>query len=196
VPRREVPPDANTAGPDLNALAPYTSSFEDFVAAKGGSLLRTAFLLCGDRQHAEDLVQTALARSAPRYDELVTRGDPTAYVRRVVVRSVIGWRRRRWHGERPAAIVPDVAVALPDPADRLGQREQLRRALMTLPARQRAAVVLRFYEDLSERDAAAVLGCSVGTVKSQTAKGLAKLRAALDPDGAERRRPDAERDAP
>lgn len=173
---------------DLVVVAhpPYTATFEAFVAERGASLLRTAYLLCGDRHHAEDLVQSVLAKAAPRFDALARTGDPTAYVRTMVVRSVIGWRRRRWHGETPTAVLPDRVAdgssTTIDPAGPVVQRDRLRSALAALPPRQRAVVVLRFYEDLSERDAAGVLGCSVGTVKSQTAKGLAALRRVLDDD--------------
>jgi RNA polymerase sigma factor (sigma-70 family) len=110
----------------------------------------------------------------------VAEGNPTPYVRVAIVRTAIGWRRRRWWGEVPSSPVPDRASG--DTAAAVAGRDVLRRALLTLPPRQRAAVVLRFYEDLSEADTAAALGCSVGTVKSQTAKALARLRAQLGTD--------------
>jgi RNA polymerase sigma factor (sigma-70 family) len=102
-------------------------------------------------------------------------------VRTVIVRTAIAWRRRRWRGEVPTSPVPEESGR-----DHLGAvdgRERLRHALLLVPRRQRAALVLRFYEDLSEAETARVMGCSVGTVKSQTAKGLVRLRALLDQEG-------------
>lgn len=149
--------------------------FRVFVAARQRALLRSAGLLTGDPALAEDLVQTALVKSWPHWPRLAARGDAETYVRRVIVTTHISWRRRRWRGEVPAAELPDApgAQAGPDP----DVRQAVRRALLTLPPRQRAAVVLRYFDDLSEQQTAAALGCSVGTVKSQTARGLDKLRA-------------------
>jgi RNA polymerase sigma-70 factor (sigma-E family) len=148
--------------------------FEDYVRARSARLVRVAYLLTGDRHLAEDLAQTALAKVSVRWDAVSRRGDPDAYVRKTMLRTAIGWRRRRWHGEQPTSPMPDVPAG--DPTVAVEARERLRVALLCLTARQRAVVVLRFYEDLSEADTARTLGCSVGTVKSQTAKGLAKLR--------------------
>jgi RNA polymerase sigma-70 factor (sigma-E family) len=157
------------------------SDFDAYVRQHAQSLCRGAFLLTGDRHLAEDLVQTALAKVAGRWDRIVAKGDPTPYVRTVIVRTAIAWRRRRWHGEVPTSPLPEEAGA-----DRVGAvdgRERLRHALLLVPRRQRAALVLRFYEDLSEAETARVMGCSVGTVKSQTAKGLTRLRSLLDQEG-------------
>lgn len=154
--------------------------FDAFVLAHGGSLARSAYLLTGDRQRAEDLVQTALAKVSLRWDRVVAGGPPAAYVRAVIVRTAIGWHRRRWTGEVADGRVPELVTG--DETATVDARDRLRRALLVLPARQRAAVVLRFYEDRSEADVAALMGCSVGTVKSQTAKGLARLRAVLEGD--------------
>lgn len=148
--------------------------FDEYVQTHSAALVRAAYLLTGDRQLAEDLAQTALAKVSLRWEAVAGRGAPDAYVRKVMLRTAIGWRRRRWTGEHATARLPDVGVV--DATAGVDAREQLRAALLVLPARQRAAVVLRFYEDLSEADTAATLGCSVGAVKSQTAKGLAKLR--------------------
>lgn len=151
--------------------------FEAFVRARGDALCRMAFLLLGDRHLAEDMTQTALAKVAGRWDRIVANGDPMPYVRTVLLRTVIAWRRRRWHGEIPTDVVPDGPTGpIDDP------RHQLHRALGQLTARQRAVLVLRFYEDLSEADTARLLGCSVGTVKSQSAKARARLRELLGPD--------------
>ncbi|MCU1396389.1 MAG: polymerase sigma24 factor [Ilumatobacteraceae bacterium] len=150
--------------------------FAAFVRHRSARLARTALLLTADRHLAEDLLQTSLAKVAERWGEVAGRGDPTAYVRTVMLRTAIAWHRWRWRGEVPTALVPERAADQPaDLAD-----ESLRLALVQLPPRQRAVLVLRFYEDLSEADTAAALGCSVGTVKSQTAKGLAKLRGLLE----------------
>jgi RNA polymerase sigma factor (sigma-70 family) len=111
----------------------------------------------------------------------VAEGDPTPYVRTVVVRTAIAWRRRRWRGEVPTSPLPEATGA--DHVGAVDGRERLRHALLAVPRRQRAALVLRFYDDLSEAETARIMGCSVGTVKSQTAKGLARLRAVLDQEG-------------
>jgi RNA polymerase sigma-70 factor (sigma-E family) len=161
----------------VDVLDPGAQDFDAFVHEWGPRLGRFAFLLTGDHQLAEDLVQTALAKVARHWGRVVARGAPAPYVRTVLVHTAIGWRRRRWRGEHPTGRLPEVAAA--DATAVLDDRERLRRALLELPARQRAAVVLRFYEDLPETEVARLLDCSVGTVKSQTAKGLGKLRTIL-----------------
>lgn len=147
--------------------------FASFVGARGQALQRTAYLLTGDWALAEDLLQTALARSYPRWDRIV-RDDPEAYVRRVIVNTWSSWWRRKWRGETPSAQLPDRAGT--DVFDDADRRDALRTALTRLPTRQRAVVVLRFHEDMSEAQVASILGVSVGTVKSQASKALAKLR--------------------
>ena len=154
------------------------AGFDAYVRRHGPRFSRTAFLLTGDHHLAEDLVQAALAKTALRWDRVVARGDPAPYVRTVIVRTAIAWRRRRWLGEVPTSPLPETSDS--EHGIAVDRREQLRRALLGIPARQRAAVVLRFYEDLSVADAARVMGCSSGTVKSQTAKGLARLRGLLE----------------
>jgi len=151
--------------------------FRAFVVSRQASLLRTAWLLTGDWQAAEDLVQVALAKVWPHWNRVLRDGDPESYVRRTVVTTFLTARRRRWHGERPGPL-PD-SPAEGDPQEAVDLRDGLRRVLPLLGPRQRAVVVLRFAEDLSETQVAAELGCSVGTVKSQTSKALATLRAAL-----------------
>ncbi|MEO8695590.1 MAG: SigE family RNA polymerase sigma factor [Acidimicrobiales bacterium] len=163
----------------VSRLEPYANTFDAFVRESSAALARLAFLLTGDRQLGEDLLQTALSKVLPHWHRVVATGDPTPYVRTVMVRTAIGWRRRRWNGETPAQDLPEPTAAA-DFSSALDTRERLRVALTTLPARQRAVVVLRFYEDRSEAEVADLLGCSVGTVKSQAAKALAKLRARLD----------------
>lgn len=147
--------------------------FADYVAARGQALQRTAYLLTGDWGLAEDLVQTALARIYPRWDR-IARDNPEAYVRKVLVNTWASWWRRRWRGEVPTDELTETAAD--DPYTHADRRRAVAAALATLPPKQRAVVVLRFHEDMTEVQVAAVLGISVGTVKSQTAKAMAKLR--------------------
>jgi RNA polymerase sigma-70 factor (sigma-E family) len=164
-------------GIDIGVALPVDAGFEAYVRHHAQSLCRAAFLLTGDRHLAEDLVQAALAKVALRWDRVVAKGEPTPYVRTVIVRTAIAWRRRRWHGEVPTSPLPESAGA--EHGASVERRDRLHRALLQVPARQRAALVLRFYEDLSVADTARAMSCSVGTVKSQTAKGLAHLRVLL-----------------
>jgi RNA polymerase sigma-70 factor (sigma-E family) len=155
--------------------------FRDFVAARWTPLLRVAWTLTGDWALAEDLVQTSLTKVWPRWNSIRRTDDPDVYVRRVLVTTYATWWRRKWRGEIPTEEMPEPsAVGSPgryaDPGESVALQESLRRALATLPRRQRAVVVLRYVEDLPEADVALILGCSVGTVKSQASKALAKLR--------------------
>jgi RNA polymerase sigma-70 factor (sigma-E family) len=143
--------------------------FDTFVSARYPDLLRTAYLLTRDRGLAEDLVQTALVKTWPKWKRLHI--SPEAYVRKVMVNTYATWWRRRWRGEQPTDQLPDQAVDTGST-----ERTDLWDALRRLPPRQRAVIVLRFYEDLTESETAAMLDCSIGTVKSQTSKALAKLR--------------------
>lgn len=147
------------------------ADFEAFVDARRDALLRTAYLLTGDHHDAEDLVQTALLKVVPKWTRIGDR--PEHYVRKVLAReSVNRWRRRRWR-EVSTPIIPDsLQHDSPDTVDRMTLLEDLRR----LSPRQRAVLVLRYYDDLSEADTAAALGISVGTVKSHTRDALAHLR--------------------
>ena len=149
--------------------------FAQFVEARERALQRTAYLLTGDWALAEDLVQTALARTWPRWERIRQRDDPEIYVRRVMVNTWTTWKRRRWRGERPSAAVPDTAAA-GDMAEEVTVRVGLRGALGSLTPRQRAVVVLRVYDDLPEAQVAYVLNCAVGTVKATMSQALAKLR--------------------
>ena len=143
--------------------------FEEFVAARSGALLRTAYLLTGSHQDAEDLVQTALLQAVPRWGR-VREHEP--YVRRILVHeSVSRWRRRRWR-ETSTDRLPELAAG---PTD-LDERLVLRQALARLAPRQRAVIVLRYFDDLTEVQTADALGISVGTVKSQSRDALARLR--------------------
>lgn len=154
--------------------------FTEFVRGNGTRLTRVAFLLTGDRHDAEDLVQTVLARLSVRWSRVSRVEDPAAYARKSLVNTWRNSRRRRWWDERPTAVLPDQAVA--DATDRYDTYRDLIEALRALPPRPRAVVVLRYYDDLSERETAAVLGCSVSAVKSATVRGLAALRASFDAD--------------
>jgi len=149
--------------------------FAQFVEARRRALLRTAWLLTGDWALAEDLVQTALVRSWPRWERIWRRGHPEMYVRRVMVNTWAGWRRRRWRAEQPSGAVPD-SPAAGDLAAEAALRVAVRGALGSLSDRQRAVLVLRVFDDLSEAQVAEVLGCAVGTVKSTMARAVARLR--------------------
>lgn len=150
--------------------------FGPFVATRSPALLRSAWLLTGDDALAEDLVQTALARAWPRW-ERIYRSDTSAeaYVRKVMVTTYANWWRRKWRAEQPTADVPQRSE-YDDRFDQADARADMRRTLALLPPRQRAVIVLRYYEDLTEAQTAEFLGCSVGTVKSQASRALAKLR--------------------
>jgi RNA polymerase sigma-70 factor (sigma-E family) len=156
--------------------AEHEEAFERFVADRSPDLLRTARLLTHDRGHAEDLVQIALLK-AYRHWRRIERADPYAYVRRILVTSAASWWRRRSSSELVA--LPAQEVAVPDATEAVAERDRMTGALRRLPPRMRAVLVLRYAEDLSERATAAALGCSVNTVKTQTARGLARLREQL-----------------
>ncbi len=149
------------------------AGFTEFVRARGVALHRTAYLLTGDWALAEDLLQTALAKAYLRWDRIEST-DPEAYVRRVLANTHATWWRRRWRGEVPHDVMPDTAGT--DGWGNVDSRAALLKALARLPRRMRAVVVLRYHEDMSEPEVASALGISVGTVKSQCAKALAKLR--------------------
>ena len=149
--------------------------FVQFVEARERALQRTAWLLTGDRGLAEDLVQTALVRAWPRWKRIRRHDDPEVYVRRVMVNTWATWARRRWRGERATPSVPE-GPAPGDIAAEVAVRMVVRSALASLTARQRAVLVLRVFDDLSEAQVAQVLDCAVGTVKSTMSQALAKLR--------------------
>ncbi len=149
--------------------------FDEFVRARSPALLRTAWLLTGDWATAQDLVQTSLAKVWPRWKGIVRRDDPEVYVRRVLVTTYATWWRRRWRGEVPQAVLPE-RQAPGDPYEAVDRAAAVAGALGGLTRGQRAVVVLRYFEDLTEAEAASVLGCSVGTVKSQHSRALARLR--------------------
>jgi RNA polymerase sigma-70 factor (sigma-E family) len=154
-------------------VAGVREDFEAFVAARYDALLRTAYLLTGDHYDAEDLLQQTLVKAVGAWGRIM--GDPEPYVRTILVRqNVSRWRGRRWR-ELQTAEPPEVGV-LDEGAD---DRIALLRALGSLAPRQRAVIVLRYYEDLTEVQTAEALGIAVGTVKSQTRDALGRLRAVL-----------------
>jgi RNA polymerase sigma-70 factor (sigma-E family) len=153
---------------------PGEPSFREYVATRSASLLRMAYLLTHNRADAEDLVQAALAKAYQAWDRIEDRGAVDGYVRRAMVNTHISWWRRRRVEEYPTDDIPEQAVA--DHAGDSELQDTLRRAIERLPRRMRAAVVLRYYEDMSEAEIADVLGVSQGTVKSTVSRAVAKLR--------------------
>ena len=150
-------------------------TFDAFVVGRTDRLLRTAYLLTRDHALAEDLLQTALTKAWTAWRRI--EADPEPYVRKILVNTYATWWRRKWSGERPTEVLPETVAA--NEIEAQAERRDLWTALGRLPRRQQAAVVLRYYEGLSEAETAAVLGYSVGTVKSSTSRALAKLR--IDP---------------
>ena len=166
---RPVP--SGKASQDMTAVAPGSPTFEEFVEQRSTALWRSAWLLTGDAQRAEDLVQTALVKCWPKW-ERIEPGAAEAYVRRALVTTYTDWWRRRWTGEVPTEVLPERAM----PGESEVERRDVLAALSQLPRGQRAVVVLRYFEDLTEAQTADALGVSVGTVKSQTARAFRTLR--------------------
>jgi len=153
----------------------YDGDFTEFVEASWAGLYRTAFLLLGDRGLAEDLAQTALTKTYTAWTRIEDRSAARAYAQRTLINTAASWfRRKGWRNERPTVDLPE-AVDVRSP----GARSEMMDALAQLPPRQRAVIVLRYYEDSSVSETADALGCSVGTVKSQTFEALTKLRTLL-----------------
>src|SRR5690349_8298137 len=161
--------------------AAMEDEFREFVAARSSALLRTAYLLAGDWATAEDLLQTALTKTYLAWKRLGEIEAVEPYARRGLVNTATSWWRRRWHGERPTEFLPERAA--PDRLDEQLNRDLLWKHVKALPARQRAVLVLRFYEDMSEAQTAALLNISPGTVKSQTSRALGTLRQRLAAEG-------------
>src|SRR5262245_46875459 len=166
------------------------SGFVAFARRRGPHHLRTAVLLTGDWHTAEDLVQTCLVKLYQVWHRLDTGVDPDAYLRRMLVNTQRSWWRTRWRQEAPVEVVPDRAAIGGDGQEQHALADTVRGALAALPARQRAALVLRYFEDLPEAHVADLLGCSVGTVKTHTSRGIRRLRELLGdelvPDGLDR----------
>lgn len=151
---------------------PDEEGFARFVMQAHAGLVRRAVLLTGDRALAEDLVQVSLVAAHRRWRWV---DHPDAYLRTVMIRTVTGWRARKWCGERPSESLPE-GLDQRDPMGDVDLSLVVRRALSTLPAEQRAVIVLRYYDDCSEAEIADTLGCSVGTVKSRAWRAIASLR--------------------
>jgi RNA polymerase sigma-70 factor (sigma-E family) len=154
---------------------PGEDGFRAWVAVRREPLRRSAYLMCGDWYLADDLVQDAMARLYGVWDRVAARGDPEAYARRVVVNLLIDHSRRPARREVPHEVLPESTSA----SYENGRGNDLVLALAEIPARQRATLVLRFWEDLSVVETASIMNCSTGTVKSNTSKALANLRRVL-----------------
>ncbi|WP_216211986.1 SigE family RNA polymerase sigma factor [Amycolatopsis aidingensis] len=162
--------------------APSDGEFSRYFAARVHSLRSTAYLLCGDWHRAEDITQTALLRLYLAWPRLARRDALDAYARRVVVRTFFAENRRLWRWrERLVGEQVETPVRPEGAGHDHEQRMLLRSALAAVPPRQRAVLVLRYWDDLSVEETAAALRCSTGTVKSQAARGLATLRQRLGP---------------
>jgi len=153
------------------------SGLRQFVQTESAALLRFAWALVGDWALAEDLVQTAIVATWPRWESLTRTDHPEFYVRRVIVTTYLRWQRQRWRREIPAIGAPSDAANAIDDYAASDTRQALLSVVMRLPAKQRAVIVLRYFADLSEAETADMLGCSVGTVKRQGHDALARLRA-------------------
>jgi RNA polymerase sigma-70 factor (sigma-E family) len=150
------------------------ADYSEYVALRWPALVRTAYLLTGDHGHAEDLAQSALTKCLVAWPRIRSRHAADAYVRKALLNTYISWRRKSsWH-EMPSEDPP--ASDSYDSVEGLAQRSAVLDALAVLPPKQRAVVVLRFYEDLSVQDVAKQVGCSTGSVKRQTHEALKKLR--------------------
>jgi RNA polymerase sigma-70 factor (sigma-E family) len=154
------------------------SAFAEYFAARSGALRRTAYLLCGEWHWAEDIVQAAFTRLYVVWNRVAHHDSLDGYVRRMVVTTFLDECRRGHRRRERITAAPHDMPAPQEPAD---ERLILLRALADVPPRQRAVLVLRYWEDLSVEQTAALLGCSTGTVKSQAARGLAALRVQISP---------------
>jgi len=163
-------------------VGPGVGEREEFLSGQHGALSRAAFLLTADPVAAQDLVQEALVRVLVQWRKVERADVPEAYVRRILLNVFLSGRRRSWHREQPHAELPEAAAGA-EHYTAVDDLDALRQALLALPPRQRAAVVLRHYEDRSEAQTAELLGCSVGNVKALTSRGLAALRQAMAPEG-------------
>jgi RNA polymerase sigma-70 factor (sigma-E family) len=160
------------------------AAFAEFASSRARALHRAAYLMVGDDLLAQDLVQEALVKTYVAWPRLHDPRNAEAYCRKAITTTAISWfRRKGWRNERPTEFLPD------DPSRRTAgpditvtERDAVWQAVLSIPPRQRAALVLRFYEDLTEAQTADAMGCAVGTVKSQVSAGLAKLRERLGDD--------------
>ena len=174
----DVPdPSAAAGGLALRPPERRHAEFEAFVASSADRLVRTAFLLVGDAGDAEDLSQETLVKVARRWPRVRTMESPYGYARKILYHLALGEQARRRRGPDRSADLP--VVAMGDGTDALAVRDELESAISALPPRQRATLVLRYWDNLSEAETAELLGCSTGTVKSQTSKALQHLRELL-----------------
>jgi RNA polymerase sigma-70 factor (sigma-E family) len=182
--------EATRSGPEavLTGVTATEDAFAAFVRHRQVELVRLGWALTGDRQLGEDLAQTALQRLWPRWDHVSASGEPYAYAQRIMVNLWSSWRGRRWRQMERVVETPPDRHAEGD-ADRLDANDEVDRWLATLPSRQRAVITLRFLLDMSVDETAERLGCSAGTVKSQTAKALGHLRALAPSFAADRTGP-------
>ena len=176
MPGPDRPSTGATAVADRNDAR--DADFAAYLAARQASLLRTAYLLTGNRHDAEDLTQTAFAKLYLSWDKVRDQGAIDGYVRRILVNEHNSLWRRAWKRREHSQEHPLLERPVHDDPDD-GTGSELWDLVQTLPRKARAVLVLRYYEDLSEAETARVMGCSIGTVKSQTAKGLSRLRALL-----------------
>jgi len=152
------------------------ADFEAFVASRSAALRRTAYLICGDWHGAQDIVQNALTKLYLVWRRVEKRDSIDAYARQIVVRCALDEKRRGWRRERPVATLPERVDQGSSGSD---DRDRLLAALAVVPQQQRAALVLRFWEDLSIAETARILGISEGSVKSATSRGMDNLRRSL-----------------
>lgn len=150
--------------------------FEAFVTQHGQSLLRLAYVLTGDAHRCQDLTQTVLANAYRQWDKVESARAPEAYVRRMLVHANLDWHRRRTSTEQPTELTSQQLVSVPDHADGVASRDQLRRLLATLAPRARAVLVLRYYLDLTDEAVAETMGVSAGSVRATASRALASLR--------------------
>jgi RNA polymerase sigma-70 factor (sigma-E family) len=155
-------------------------TFEQYVRLRGPALVRVARLIAGDRHRGEDLAQEVLAKAYPRWDRIVAGGRPDVYLRRMLINAHLSWRRRRSSQE---VVDGDDRVELPDRMDvgaTVAERDLVWRLIQRLPGRQRATIVLRYYEDLDDATIAEILDCSAVTVRTHAMRALAALRHHVD----------------
>jgi RNA polymerase sigma-70 factor (sigma-E family) len=180
-------PRIGSAGASEGRRYSVPEDFDGFVAGRGPALLRLALMLTRDRHAAEDLVQTALAKTYRHWTRVQRADSPEAYVRRIVVREHLSRRRRRSTSEIPSGYV-DSGHTDVDPGAASAARDAAWRLLAELPKAQRTVLVLRYYVDLTDDAIAELLRCSASTVRSNASRGIAALREISDPPGDWRRR--------
>jgi RNA polymerase sigma-70 factor (sigma-E family) len=173
--------------------AAHDAEFSAYFDARRDVVRRTAYLLCGDWHKADDLAQTAFVKLYGAWDRVRDRAAMDAYVRSCLVRAVVDESRRPWRREKVVEFMPESPTNASDLAAMVADRELFRKALAAVPPGQRTVLVLRYYEGLDVASTAAAVGLSEGTVKSQTARGLAALRTAVESLGISAPRPRGEK---